>query len=181
MEPAKRSKITQVHQDEAAKLRELWTSRKHRTQAQFGEHYGLGSQANVGHYLQARSALNLTAAAAFATELQCRISDFSPRLAQGMEAISRNFLREQQFGNAQPFPDEAHPHTAAPAAAEPDASRKPPSLQRALPVFVDALMAAPNRDQAYALLGVLMKGDSPLMRKTLLALLQSAVTSSTPR
>lgn len=46
-----------------------------------------------------------------------------------------------------------------------------PTLEQSLNVFVDALMAAKQRKQAYAQLGVLMEGDSPLMRQTLLALL----------
>ncbi|GDY37254.1 S24 family peptidase [Acidovorax sp. NB1] len=78
----KRSKITDEHRAEAARLKALWDDgRPHKTQAEFGEHYGLGNQANVGHYLNGRSALNAKAAAAFAAELQCKVSDFSPRVA----------------------------------------------------------------------------------------------------
>lgn len=82
----KRSKLTPEHKQEAAKLKALWDrSSSRRTQAVFGEHYELGNQANVGHYLNARSALNPKAATAFATELGCRIEEFSPRIAKEIE------------------------------------------------------------------------------------------------
>lgn len=88
MADSKRSKITDEHLAEAARLRELWDSRPHRTQAVFGESYGLGNQANVGHYLNGRSALNPKAAAAFATELQCGVEDFSPRVAREIDRLN---------------------------------------------------------------------------------------------
>lgn len=82
MVESKRSKITDEHRQEAARLKALWDDgRPRRTQAVFGEAYGLGNQANVGHYLAARSPLNAKAAAAFAAELKCSVADFSPRLA----------------------------------------------------------------------------------------------------
>lgn len=82
MPESKRSKITDEHRQEAARLKALWDDgRPRRTQAVFGEAYGLGNQANVGHYLAARSPLNPKAAAAFASELKCAVADFSPRLA----------------------------------------------------------------------------------------------------
>ena len=83
MSDSKRSKITEENRLEAARLKALWDDgRPHRTQAVFGEHYGLGNQANVGHYLNGRSALNAKAAAAFAMELGCAVADFSPRVAE---------------------------------------------------------------------------------------------------
>ena len=87
MSDSKRAKITDENRLEAARLKALWDDgRPHRTQAVFGEYYGLGNQANVGHYLNGRSALNAKAAAAFAAELGCAVADFSPRVA---EEISR--------------------------------------------------------------------------------------------
>ena len=84
----KRSKITDEHRAEAARLKALWDDgRHHRTQAEFGEHYGLGNQANVGHYLNGRSALNAKAAAAFAAELHCKVSDFSQRVADELAML----------------------------------------------------------------------------------------------
>lgn len=88
MTDSKRPKITDVHRQEATRLKALWDDRKQRTQAEFGEVYGLGNQANVGHYLLGRSPLNIKAALAFATELRCQIGDFSPRLAAELEPIT---------------------------------------------------------------------------------------------
>lgn len=88
MEDGKRSKITDENRLEAARLKALWDDgRPHRTQAVFGEHYGLGNQANVGHYLNARNALNAKAAVAFAAELGCKVSDFSPRVAEELSRL----------------------------------------------------------------------------------------------
>lgn len=88
MSDSKRSKITEVHIDEAARLKSLWDDGRPRmTQAEFGEHYKLGNQANVGHYLSGRSPLNLRAAMAFANELKCDIADFSPRLAAEVQLL----------------------------------------------------------------------------------------------
>lgn len=84
----KRAKITDLHRQEAAKLKALWEAKPHPTQAVFGENYDLGNQANVGHYLNGRSALNVKAARAFAEVLECDISDFSPRVAQELAALA---------------------------------------------------------------------------------------------
>ncbi len=84
----KRSKITQEHVLEAEALKRLWKGRARKcTQEEFGAKYGLGSQANVGHYLGARSPLNIKAASAFAKEIGCQVSDFSPRVAAEMALI----------------------------------------------------------------------------------------------
>ena len=91
MTSGKRSKITDLHRAEAAALKALWDSKPHRTQAEFGEAYGLGNQANVGHYLHARSALNPKAASAFASELQCMVADFSPRVAEELKRLSPSY------------------------------------------------------------------------------------------
>lgn len=88
MDESKRSKITDVHKEEAARLKALWEDgRTRRTQAIFGEHYGLGNQANVGHYLNGRSALNVKAATAFAAELGCKVAEFSPRISEELERL----------------------------------------------------------------------------------------------
>jgi hypothetical protein len=84
----KRARITDEHRQEAARLMKLWEAREpRRTQAEFGELFGLGNQANVGHYLHARSALNPRAAAAFARGLGCEIEDFSPRVARELSVL----------------------------------------------------------------------------------------------
>lgn len=89
MVESKRSKITDEHKQEAARLKALWDDgRPHRTQAIFGEHYGLGNQANVGHYLNGRSPLNPKAATAFAAELGCNVGEFSPRVADELSRLT---------------------------------------------------------------------------------------------
>lgn len=91
MSKDKRAKITDEHRQEAALLRALWESKKGQrlTQEKFGEAYGLGGQAMIGHYLAGRSALHEKAAAAFAAELGCKVSDFSPRLAETVAMLAR--------------------------------------------------------------------------------------------
>lgn len=84
----KRAKITDLHRQEAARLKALWDSKPHPTQAVFGETYDLGNQANVGHYLNGRSALNLKAAKAFADALGVEIEEFSPRVAAELVALA---------------------------------------------------------------------------------------------
>jgi hypothetical protein len=88
MNDPKSAKMLPELKAEAARLKSVWNSRPHRTQAEFGDAYGLGNQSNVGHYLNGRSRLNFTAAAAFAKELGCQIADFSPRLAAQLARIS---------------------------------------------------------------------------------------------
>lgn len=89
MADPKRSKITDENREESARLKALWdASNNRRNQTAFGEHYGLGSQGNVGHYLNGRSALNAKAAAAFAEELQCAVAEFSPRIATEIARLS---------------------------------------------------------------------------------------------
>lgn len=88
MNDPKRASMPSELKAEAERLKAIWNSRPHRTQAEFGDAYGLGNQSNVGHYLNGRSRLNFTAAAAFAKELGCQIADFSPRLAAQFAKIS---------------------------------------------------------------------------------------------
>lgn len=89
MSNTKKAKITEEHREEARKLKALWDDgRQRRTQAVFGEAYGVGNQSNVGHYLNARNPLNLASAKAFATELKCSIEDFSPRLAKELALLT---------------------------------------------------------------------------------------------
>lgn len=88
----RRSKITDLHRQEAAKLKDLWDSKPHPTQAVFGETFDLGNQANVGHYLNGRSALNVKAARAFAEVLGCNIDEFSPRVAMELAALAGDSL-----------------------------------------------------------------------------------------
>lgn len=94
----KKSKITPENLREAAKLKALWEAApSKKTQAVFGEHYGLGNQANVGHYLNGRSALNPKAAKAFAEELKCEVADFSVRVAKDLAALGVEGASTEDF------------------------------------------------------------------------------------
>lgn len=88
----RRSKVTPEHAEEARRLRELWEREKPRLQAAglgtqdaFGDHYGIGNQAAVGHFLNGKAPLSLKAAVAFARGLGCGVADFSPRLAKQLK------------------------------------------------------------------------------------------------
>lgn len=86
---ARRGKVTDVHREEARRLKAIWdatyTSRKAtglHSQEAFGERFHIGNQAAVGFFLNGKTALSLKAARGFAEGLGCNISDFSPRLAE---------------------------------------------------------------------------------------------------
>ena len=90
MSTSKKSKITAENREESTRLKALWdaAAKTRRSQAEFAEAYDLGTQGNVGHYLLGRSALNPKAAAAFAAELNCRISEFSQRIAREIAQLN---------------------------------------------------------------------------------------------
>ena len=84
----KRGTVTQEHREEASRLLAIWSRLKPKlkergwgTQEKFGQQFGIGNQAAVASFLNARTALSLKAAAGFARGLDCKIADFSPRLA----------------------------------------------------------------------------------------------------
>jgi transcriptional regulator with XRE-family HTH domain len=79
---SRRAKVTPETQEEARKLRELWDSRSHPSQAEFGEIYGIGNQSAVSQFLRGQAPLSMKAAYGFSQGLGCQIEDFSPRLAQ---------------------------------------------------------------------------------------------------
>lgn len=93
----KRSKITEENREESRALRSLWSLGKRISQEAFGEKYGLGSQGNVSHYLNGKSALNLKSAAAFANEIGCSVQDFSPRLAKEMARLQIPVMDEDDL------------------------------------------------------------------------------------
>jgi len=69
-------------------LRAIWNRMKDTlaergwaTQEKFGHQFGIGNQSAVGAFLNGRTALSPKAAAAFARGLNCKVSEFSPRLA----------------------------------------------------------------------------------------------------
>lgn len=71
--------------EEARRLKDLWDAASQATrgtQAEFGEVHSIGNQSAVGQFLRGETPLSLKAAKGFAKGLGCKISDFSPRLAE---------------------------------------------------------------------------------------------------
>jgi len=71
--------------EEARRLKEIWDAfdpSKRGTQAEFGEAQGIGNQSAMSQFLRGDAALSLKAAKGFARGLNCKISDFSARLAE---------------------------------------------------------------------------------------------------
>lgn len=86
----KRGTVTELNKEESRKLRAIWDGTRGKpSQAAFGEMFGIGSQAAVGHFLNGHAAISLKAARGFAEGLQCDISDFSPRLAQEASKLGK--------------------------------------------------------------------------------------------
>jgi hypothetical protein len=85
----RQGKVTPVHLAEAKRLREIWDRTKQQRTAQgygsqeaFGQAFEIGNQSAVGFFLNGKTALSFKAASGFARGLECRIADFSPRLAE---------------------------------------------------------------------------------------------------
>ncbi len=126
---ARRAKITPENQQESVRLLSIWNrmkptlvSRGYGSQEAFGAMFGIGNQAAVGHFLNGRSAISLKAAAAFAQGLECKVSEFSPRLAALL-----------------------HEDASSVAPAHPGPQLGAPSLELSLMQIANALQAAPER------------------------------------
>lgn len=90
MSDHKRGTVTELNREESRKLRAIWDAKKDKpTQAVFGEQFGIGSQAAVGHFLNGHAAISLKAARGFAEGLRCDISAFSPRLAKEASELGK--------------------------------------------------------------------------------------------
>ena len=91
MSSTKQAKISDLNREESQRLRALWESTGHAglSQEAFGQKYEIGSQAAVGFFLGGKSALSLKAAKGFALGLNCKISDFSDRLAAEANELSQ--------------------------------------------------------------------------------------------
>lgn len=75
--------LTPEQKADAQRLKALFDKRVPKmSQLTFANAFDLGSQGNVGHYLNGRSPLNLTAAIKFANGLNVSIADFSPIIAK---------------------------------------------------------------------------------------------------
>lgn len=71
---------------DARRLKRLFRERAKRTQTEFGDLFGIGSQGMEWQYLNGHTPLNLSAALRFAKGLGCEVRDFSPQLAAEIEA-----------------------------------------------------------------------------------------------
>jgi|JI10StandDraft_1071094.scaffolds.fasta_scaffold88137_4 transcriptional regulator with XRE-family HTH domain len=97
----KDAKITEVHREEARRLRDIYDQvradrgRCMPSQAEIGSKHKIGNQSMVSHLFAGRSALTLSAAASLAKELGCMIDDFSPRLAAEQKRISESLMDGQ--------------------------------------------------------------------------------------
>lgn len=91
----KRKPTTLINIEESKKLREIWDRNAKLSQAEFGKEFNLGNQAYVQQCLSGKVALNLKAAMAFASHLNCVISDFSERLDDEL-AVIVNFDMDQK-------------------------------------------------------------------------------------
>nr|WP_315596111.1 S24 family peptidase [uncultured Cupriavidus sp.] len=67
--------------EDASRLKELFDSKAQFSQEEFGRRFEVGTQGMVWQYLNARRALNIKAASAFAKGLGVTVDSFSPRLA----------------------------------------------------------------------------------------------------
>lgn len=73
--------VTDEHRQEARALKAIWDRVKPASQGEFGKEFGIGGQSAVANFLGGASALSLKAAVGFANGLNCKIRDFSERLA----------------------------------------------------------------------------------------------------
>ena len=91
----KRKPTNLINWEESRKLREIWDKKSKMSQQKFGKEFDLGGQAYVHQCLTGKVALNLKAAMAFSSHLDCVISDFSKRLDDELAAIV-NFDMDQK-------------------------------------------------------------------------------------
>lgn len=96
----RKAKVTPETKAEAQRLRHLWDTRAHPSQAEFGELYGIGNQSVMSQFLLGRTPLSLKAARGFAAGLGCHVEDFSSRLAEQAAAIANLVPRDRLSGEA---------------------------------------------------------------------------------
>lgn len=100
---SKQGKVTEETQREAAALKAIWertklarVARGVGSQAAFGAEFDIGNQGAVWQFLEGRTALSMKAALGFARGLECRVEDFSQRLAKEIETIASASLEPSQ-------------------------------------------------------------------------------------
>jgi hypothetical protein len=77
--------------DDAKRLKRLWEEKRPKgmTQEKFGVEYDMGTQGNVGLYLNGKQKLNLYAVGQFSKLLGVMIDEISPRLADQVRELYR--------------------------------------------------------------------------------------------
>lgn len=85
---ARKAKIEPIHVEESEALKRLFQKHASLSQSAFGAEYEIGTQGMVWQYLNAKSPLNAQAAVKFAKGLGVDVRDFSPRLADEIEALA---------------------------------------------------------------------------------------------
>lgn len=76
--------------DDAARLKAIYEAAGGESQEKFGARTNIGGQALVWQYLNGYIPLNLKVAVRFASGLNCRVADFSPRLAEELPPAHEN-------------------------------------------------------------------------------------------
>ena len=92
------SKFEPWEYEDSERLSALWADLQEKnpiTQTQFAKQFGLGSQGNVGHYINKRQPLNLDAVIKFAEGLGCSIDDISPTLADKIMDAARKIKNRE--------------------------------------------------------------------------------------
>jgi hypothetical protein len=119
----KQAKVTDENRVESARLLRIYLSKKEQlaakglgTQEALGATFGVG-QGSVAHFLHGRSAISVKAALGFAKALDCKVADFSTRLARVIAATSEEDLDEliRARAGAAPKSKPASAPTPAPA------------------------------------------------------------------
>lgn len=165
--PMKKPKksIESWQQEDAARLKELFSKRAGKSQSDFGAEYDIGSQGMVWQYLNAHRPLNIAAAQGFARGLEVDIDEFSPTIAaqirQASSAVTNDTLRvvrAQTRDSAENLPlafdleSGKHPHNSDQSAAS-KTKNVPPDVEyldeelrfRPIPVIGRAQGGMPER------------------------------------
>lgn len=83
----RRKPTTDAQKEESRKLFEIWKARSSLSQSEFGKRYDLGGQGYIHQCLTGKVGITLRVGMAFATHLNCHLSEFSPRLDDQLAAI----------------------------------------------------------------------------------------------
>jgi len=158
--------VTEEHRAESRRLLSIWNRKKAAlaergwaTQEKFGHQFGIGNQSAVAAFLNGRTALSLKAAVAFARGLDCKVADFSPRLAD--------------FLNEAPHLDRSEPPPALPAASVATISGS--ALMRELARRLDAIPRGLRSSTADELAVLARSPKDPDALRTLVGMLDKAM------